>query len=501
MTSLRPSSSAPAGRASARLAATARTAHPFSATSGAGGDGESALPFASDFRPRLRPVEAHWLDDQQPRRLRLSDPMHLSDKLALVPAPLVPFLALMDGTWTVAELANCFAQQTGVELPLPLAESFVAALDEALLLESPRFAAALQAAQAVYRAAPYRRPALAGLSYPEAPDDLDALFSEYATVAQQSASPSAPASGVTPTLSQVPPMGPIGQRPEDQRSAHHRQVTDRQVTHRPASRAAGVLSPHIDYHRGGPVYAVTWQPTLEAVASAEVVVIFGTDHRGSAGQWTPTPQPYATPWGVLPAEREVINAVGDSLGDAAYDEELHHRQEHSIELAVTWLHWALRRAGVPEERLPAVVPILCGSFHPYTHTDERPDTGEAALDALVQSLGPRRVLVVSAADLAHVGPAFGDPQGLTAVQKADLALADSRLLSTLVAGSAAAFLANLRQEQDQRRVCGLPPTYWALRLLERLNGRPSAGRITGYAQCPADADFGSVVSIAGVLWE
>jgi predicted class III extradiol MEMO1 family dioxygenase len=280
---------------------------------------------------------------------------------------------------------------------------------------------------------------------------------------------------------------------------------------RPIQRAAGILSPHIDFARGGTVYAATWQAALPAVASADLVVVFGTDHHGSAGRWTTTLQRYATPWGTLPADESTVSTVAATLGEElAFDEELHHVREHSIELAVVWLHWTLRRAGVANP--PPVIPILCGSFHCFTRPASGSDSEDkcslpeddaktaAALDALASAMRGRRVLVVSAADLAHVGPAFGDEAALDSAQKADLALADEDVLRAARSGDAGQLLARLRAEQDRRRVCGLPPTYWSLRLLERLAGRVD-GRLAGYDVCPADAGGSSVVTIAGMLWE
>jgi len=102
--------------------------------------------------------------------------------------------------------------------------------------------------------------------------------------------------------------------------------------------------------------------------------------------------------------------------------------------------------------------------------------------------------VVAAADLAHVGPAFGDPYGLDFVARAQLRNADERLLAAVYAGDAAAFFYTLKAEGDRRRVCGMPPIYLTLRLLESSRGQPA-----GYAVCPADPQGLSFVSIAGVV--
>ena len=42
----------------------------------------------------------------------------------------------------------------------------------------------------------------------------------------------------------------------------------------------GVVSPHIDYARGGPVYKAVWSAAEQAVQDADLAIIFGTDHSG-----------------------------------------------------------------------------------------------------------------------------------------------------------------------------------------------------------------------------
>jgi AmmeMemoRadiSam system protein B len=240
------------------------------------------------------------------------------------------------------------------------------------------------------------------------------------------------------------------------------------------------------------VYAEVWRSAAEAARQAELVILFGTDHQGSDGTLTLTRQSYATPWGTLPTDVGVVDALVNVLGDdAVFGEELHHRHEHSIELAAIWLHFV--RDGQP---LP-VVPILCGSFGGFVLGESAPagyEPFEAAVAVLKEVMAKRRVLVVAAADLAHMGPAFGDRHGLDFIGRAQMRNADERLLQTVYAGDAEAFYGALESEGDRRHVCGLPPIYLTLRLLGRSQGEPA-----GYAQCPADPHRMSFVSIAGVV--
>lgn len=412
---------------------------------------EGGNTHAQPFYPKLRGLDVRWIDHQGQPHLYLRDPLGLSDKQMLIPAPLVAMLALCDGTRDTAGLRVGLELRTGLRLSLSRVEALVGQLDEALFLDGPRFEEACAQVLRAYRDAPFRQPTLAGVVYPGDSRELAKALAGYNTGA-----------GAGPLAGDA------------------------------AGTLAGVVSPHIDYQRGGPVYAAVWQKAAQAARDAEMVVVFGTDHAGGPGQVTLTRQSYATPWGVLPTDQAVVDAVAEAIGpERAFAEELHHAREHSVELAVVWLHYVRQGQPCP------LVPVLCGSFQPYTSGErvaERDGTLEGALAALCQAIAGRRALVVAAGDLAHVGPTFGDSLPLDLAARAQLRADDHHLLDTLASGDAALFLDTLRQEGDRRRVCGLPPIYLALRALGA-----SRGEVTSYDQCPADPEGGSLVSVAGVL--
>lgn len=386
--------------------------------------------------------------------LLLRDPLRLSDVQIAVPRPLGALLGLMDGSRDEAALEAALQVRAGVRLAPSLLPKLLADLDAAYLLDNARYAKAKAEALRAYREAPFRPLTLDGSSFPPRSDLAVAQLQGY--------------------IDALPPVpGPGG---DDGARVPIR----------------GVISPHIDYHRGGPVYAEVWRAAAQAAQEAELVVLFGTDHQGGDGVLTLTHQSYATPWGVLPTDNRVVDALVEGLGDeAAFAEELHHRSEHSVELAAVWLHFI--RGGEP---VP-VVPILCGHFGAFIQGSRDPASHEpfaVAVDLLCQVMARRQTLVVAAADLAHVGPAFGDPHGLDFVGRAQLRGADERLLEAVYAGDAAAFFEQLRAEGDRRHVCGLPPIYLTLRLLGESCGEPA-----GYALCPADPQGRSFVTIAGVI--
>jgi hypothetical protein len=68
-------------------------------------------------------------------------------------------------------------------------------------------------------------------------------------------------------------------------------------------------------------------------------------------------------------------------------------------------------------------------------------------------------------------------------------------MDTIARGDAEGMFLQVKKEGDRRRICGLPPIYLALRLLGE-----TTGKVTGYAQCPADQQETSLVSICGMVF-
>jgi AmmeMemoRadiSam system protein B len=400
------------------------------------------------MNPRLRPLQIVPMVHQGQPALLLRDPLHLNERMVVVPQQLGAALALMDGTRDLNALRAALMIRAGLRLSNGELQQIVNQLDQALLLHNERFLEACETALTRYQQAAYRHPASAGASYPSEPNQLAAMLDGY--------------------LDGIPAAE--------------------------AFQGRGLISPHIDYERGGAVYAEVWQRMTGMAREAEIAVILGTDHNGSEGMLTLTHQNYATPYGVLPTATDVVDAVAEAMGpDLAFQEELHHIGEHSIELAAVWLHHV-------RERQPLeLVPILCGSFQHFISTPFEPGTDATfgqALEALKGALNGRKALVVAAGDLAHVGPAFGDPVPVDFAGRARLMAADDALVETICQGDAEAFYRQIEAEKDRRNVCGLAPIYLTLRLLGETSGERA-----GYDRCPADQNGSSWVSICGIVLE
>jgi len=406
-----------------------------------------------DNHPKLRPLNVQWVDWEGRAMVSLQDPLRLGGSGIMVPEVMAQLLALSDGTRDLDQLRQGFSLRTGVDLLPNQVESLVQALDEAYMLDSPRFRQALDRVMANYRQGPFRTPALAGGSYPADPKKLQTTMDHYSEE-----------------------TGEVGLRPAGSLDGT----------------VVGLISPHIDYPRGWRTYAETWRRVRSEVKAAQRIIILGTDHAGQPGSLTLTRQSYATPWGALPTDTVVVDRLASILGeDQAFAQEANHIGEHSIELAAVWLHYIA--GGEPK----TLIPILCGGPAPLLESQDGSARGAwEAADLLAGLAASDDTLVVAAADISHVGPTFGDETPLDDAAKEQIRSSDQSWLEAACAGDSARLRDHMVANGDPTRICGATPIY----LMSYILGK-AQGHVVSYDQCPADESFGSMVSVAGVLYD
>lgn len=401
--------------------------------------------------PKLRTLDIRYHTHQGQPYFLLRDPTQITDTELLVPQPFGPLLALCDGSLDLDQLTERFSRRLHTPVDRSLIEELIGALDSALMLETERYRHAVAQKQSAYRSAPHRPPTLAGRSYPEVRHELWQQLQSY--------------------LEAVDAVEP---KPYDW------------------SGPVGLLSPHIDYQRGGNVYAQVWKRAAQLAQEAEVVIIFGTDHYGS-DPFTLTRQHYATPYGTLPTDSSIVDALAAVIGEEqAFAGELRHIGEHSLELVAVWLHHM--RAGEP----CPIVPILCGGFHRFFYNEDSPQDDPIILEVMAtlrRLTAERRTLVVASGDLAHVGPAFGG-EPLNANTRSQLRQADDMLIGQIAAGDVTDFYKTISSTKDKHNVCGVAPIYLTMETIGAKRGEP-----VGYATCPADDYDTSVVTIGGMIFE
>ncbi|MBT4944491.1 MAG: AmmeMemoRadiSam system protein B, partial [Chloroflexi bacterium] len=166
--------------------------------------------------------------------------------------------------------------------------------------------------------------------------------------------------------------------------------------------------------------------------------------------------------------------------------------EHSIELATVWLHRAIGSSNAK------MLPILCGAFGGLLEADspnidDHPEIRRVI--RLLQSVaGERRTMFIAAADLSHVGPAFGQDELMPkdSENRRRVKTEDEVLLKAIVSGSRRRFFEAIRNNNDRNRICGFSPIYMTMWAADT-----TIGTWNGYQQCQADEEDTSFVSIAG----
>jgi AmmeMemoRadiSam system protein B len=380
-------------------------------------------------KPRLRPGLAAAPEDESERSFVVWDQLRLSDGYLRLTAVELEWVQLLDGRRTLRDVQSAAVELAeGLLIPLEVIDRLVRKLDGMLFLDTPRYREELDR--------PVRKPSCLG-AYETDPqalnEQLEGLFAG--------------------------PGGP-GLPGEPQ----------------PDGRLRAVLAPHIDYARGGKTYAWAFKELFEH-SPASLFVIIGTSHYSSA-RFTLTRKHFETPLGIAPTDGAYIDRLVEHYGDGLFDDEHQaHLPEHSIELEVVFLQYLYQN-----RRPIRIVPLVVGSFHDCVYGERLPaeagDIGRMiqALRDLDETLEEPVGYLISG-DLAHIGPKFGDPRPVGAPLLEHSRRQDHALLEQAESADPAGYFRLIAAERDERRICGLPPTYT---LLEAL--RPGRGKVLHYDQ-------------------
>ena len=416
----------------------------------------------SETAPRLRAVESFPVEHEGRSCIALRDPGGYTDAIVLLHGPLLEIVSLFDGEHSVADIQAAVMRRHGQLVERRQIEEIVEALDQQGFLESPAFADRRAVIDGSFLASPTRPAAHAGGAYAADAGELRTMLDGFF----------APPDGPGPVNGTVAAPEGRGQGA--------------------APEVRGVIAPHIDYHRGGPAYAWAYRELAER-CTADLFVIFGTCHAGMEHPFALTRKDYASPLGDAVVDGDFVDALARRARQDCFASELAHRVEHSIELQAVFLRYLF--TGRREVR---IVPVLASFAHEAMHRGRRPDDDPRVprfLDALAETIaaGGQRVAVIAGADLAHVGPRFGDAEPVGAPELARIEREDTVMLESVAGGDPDAFFESVASDGDRRRICGYSPIYALLRSLPGVTGN-----VKRYGQWP---DPNGVVSFASVVFE
>ncbi len=412
--------------------------------------------------PKLRPLEIVPVGAEDDLLFALRDPEGFGEVL-VVPYGALLLAMLMDGSNTLSAIQSAFQQETGSQVSLANLEEIIRRLDESHLLAGERFEQYRREQVDGYLKAPVRPPSHAGDAYADRPEALREQLGKLFTA---DGGPGALDPGAAPDGRQL----------------------------------GGIISPHIDLHRGGSAFAWAYKQVVEH-GDANLFVIFGTAHQPMQQLFCVSRKDFDTPLGLVRTDGQFIDRLAAHLASSVagrqldpFADEIVHRFEHSIEFQAMFLQYMI--GGQREFR---IVPILTGSFHEFIESRMPPgDLPEVqAFFAAVRSAAashPGNVCFISGADLAHVGQRFGDEWLLDEDRLAELSDDDHKLLQLAGRGDSDGVFSHVADQSDDRRICGLPPTYTMLEVL-----RPKRGELLKYDQA-VEPDGTSCVSFASMAF-
>jgi AmmeMemoRadiSam system protein B len=373
----------------------------------------------------------------------------------LAVSPLALFVvSKMDGIRSILDLRTLVEKDVGSEIACEEISSIIRALDEALFLAGGRFEEYVSRLRREFLAHPVRESRSAGSAYCDDPSEL----------ARQLAG----------MMQSAPP-------PEENPPA-----TD-------GAPPRGIIIPHIDYLRGAPGYGQAYR-YLQACRPPEVVVVLGLCHQPMKNRFAVLDKDFAVPGATVRLAREEtadLLSFCASVADFREDAFLHHG-EHSVELQAVWLNhiWGDKTC---------IIPVLAGSVRDFLEKDSASPNAAAdpQIDIFNQALhrlsSRKETLFLASADLAHVGPRFGDEKPVDEQLLETVEEADRHYLASVASGDAAVALESLRRHEDRYRVCSISAIH-ALNL-----ALPGArGHLLGYYQA-ANPEMLEVVTYAAMV--
>ena len=399
--------------------------------------------------PKLRYVEAIPSEENGKKVVYLRDPQNPGGNVIAVSPSAVIALSLFDGEKSVEDICGILSQRFGGDVRKEDIENIVSKLDEALFLDSPRYREYINGIEREFREAEVREAGFAGLSYPSSADELGEWFGKF--------------------LEEAGDENGNGE----------------------TGKLKGIVSPHIDYSRGGVSYAKAYATLPES--EADVFIIFGTSHYGQVDNpFILTKKNFRTPLGEAKTNVGIIERLEAACGWDLFEGELSHKTEHSIEFQVAFLQYM-----IGGKRDFTIVPVLCTSFHRMVTEGSSPSEDERVskflgeMKEIISGLG-ERAFIIAGADMAHVGLKFGDNDR---VNDETLGVIRERDLASLAFGEnmdAEGFYRSIESEKDWRKICGLSPIYAALSTTGA-----KRGVLLDYDQA-LEPDTGSVVSYASM---
>ncbi|HEU4683130.1 MAG TPA: AmmeMemoRadiSam system protein B [Nitrospira sp.] len=375
--------------------------------------------------PVLRNLQFSPIKEGEDQFIVLWDPSGLSKEKLVIPLNYFFIIQHFDGDYSIQEIGALYLKRFGEFLMPNKVEQLIGDLDAKLFLEGDRLEAAKCEARNEYRQAPVRTPVFAGRSYEadgaKLKKQIDGFF----------------------TSKEGPEFKPS------------------EYKGRPIK---GLVAPTYDFKQAGPIYAWGYKELQEA-DQPDLYVVIGTAHAGLERLFAVTDKDFETPLGLVPSDRQILGRLKGSVPEF-FEEDLAHRSEHAIEFQLPFLQAVAAKPFT-------IVPVLA-SFSALGLADAAVRSSvDRFIDALRQTLAEsgRRVCLIAAGELAHLGMRYGDAAPPTDFSFHRSMQSDLEMLKFVEELKPDEFAGYIQKEQDRRRISGFSPIYTLLRLIQAEKGQ------------------------------
>ena len=245
-------------------------------------------------------------------------------------------------------------------------------------------------------------------------------------------------------------------------------------------RLRGVLSPHIDFRRGGPVYTWSYRELAEQ-ADIDTFLILGVAHQYCRRHFALTLKDFEPRWASC-------GPIGNTWNESPRPpvkscSTTNWCTGRNIRSSSRWYGFSMCLARSGRSRScrswsgRSTIISSAGSTRSRTLEVRR------FVDALkaAETASGKNVAYIGGIDLCHVGPEFGDPDPVDGQLQETVRRFDGEMLEHAAAADPARWFQTAATVANRWRVCGLAATYTMLHAMG-----PATGRLLHYDQALDD---------------
>jgi hypothetical protein len=249
--------------------------------------------------PKLRElVDVRFVREGDRELIVFFDRQRIAPSPLVIPRAFAAVLGMFTGLNTKDEI---LARHAGNGLTSEILEQLIREVDSALFLDSERFAKEEERVKKEFLSGSVRTPACAGAVYPASHDEMREFVSSSVSGASQG----------DPVKRDGTPLA--------------------------------LVVPHVDYARGGRVYASVAEYLSGFSQRPDIVIMLGTSHCGGRSKYQLSRMDYQIPGVVFRNSGDLTGRIAKEYGEElSFQDEFLHANEHSLELPLPYLWHAWR---------------------------------------------------------------------------------------------------------------------------------------------------------------